>query len=492
MKSYKILAFIFSVIALLALLCSFYPEDGIVIGPFGEDAVGKSPLRLQFPSISQVLGGDDAGDDAEDPEELLERRLESIKNARRNQFYDYFENDPARFYFPEDSITLFDSLFQAFENAGEEPLRVVHYGDSQIEIDRVTAALRAALQTRFGGRGPGAQMIGRQLYNYSVSQASTRELPRRMAYGPASARAGHNGYGPLAQMTRLDSSVTVSYNPRKDNVNPSATYNRLTVMAGNIRGRLRVTVGGDTRIVTPDSLKGDKIAFIDFDLADSAKTCSIALSGSADLYGALLDGSEGISVDNVPMRGCSGTIFTRVNADHFREYFEKKNVRLIILQYGGNTVPYMNSGKQISDYGKNIEKQINYLRTLAPGAYFLFIGPSDMSTRIQGKMQTYPKLPMLVDTLRTYSNKAGAVFWDMYGAMGGHGSMARWASSQPPLAGSDHVHFTKLGADRMGDMLTKSLLLYYDYYRLRRDDHAELQRYIDSLNLKPLPNGKAE
>lgn len=492
MKSYKILVFIFSVIALLALLCSFFPKDGVTIGPFGEEGNEKGPWRLEFPTLAQALGADVDEEPAEDPEALIEKRMESIQNARRNQYFDYFENDPARFYFPGDSITLFDSLFYAFENAGEVPMRIIHYGDSQIEIDRVTAALRAALQNRFGGRGPGAQMVGHQLYNYSVTQASTRELPRRMAYGPASARAGHNGYGPLAQMTRLDSSVTVSYSPRRDNRNPSATYNRLTVMAGNIRGKLRLTVGDETRIVTPDSMCGKKIAFVEFALPDSSTSCRLTLSGGADIYGALLDGTTGVSVDNVPMRGCSGTIFTRVNPDHFREYFSKTNTRLIILQYGGNTVPYMNTNKQISDYGKNIEKQIKYLRTLAPDAYFLFIGPSDMSTRIQGKMQTYPKLPELVDTLRTYSNKAGAVFWDMYGAMGGRGSMARWATSQPPLAGSDHVHFTKLGADCMGDMLTKSLLLYYEYYRVRLEDHAELQRYIESLETKPLPKGRAK
>lgn len=477
---------------MLALLCSFFPEDGIVIGPFGEAEVEKEPLRLQFPSLAQVLGSDEPQVEVEDPEVLLQKRLESIQNARRDQFFDYFASDPARFYFPGDSITLFDSLFYFFENARKNPIRIVHYGDSQIEIDRVTAALRASLQSRFGGRGPGAQIVGHQLYNYSVSQASSRELQRRMAFGPASVRANHNGYGPLAQMTRLDSSVIVTYNPRKDNLNPSATYNHLTVMAGNIRGRLRVSVAGKTKVVTADSLKGKKIAFVEFNLSDSARVCSMTLSGNADIYGALLDGSEGISVDNVPMRGCSGTIFTRVNADHFREYFEKTNAKLIILQYGGNTVPYMNTDRQISEYGKKIEGQIKYLRSLAPNSYFLFIGPSDMSTRIQGKMQTYPKLPELVDTLRTYSNKAGAVFWDMYGAMGGCGSMARWATSQPPLAGSDHVHFTKLGADQMGDMLTKSLLLYYDYYKLRRDDHAELQRYMESLNVKPLPTGKAK
>lgn len=45
--------------------------------------------------------------------------------------------------------------------------------------------------------------------------------------------------------------------------------------------------------------------------------------------------------------------------------------------------------------------------------------------------------------------------------------MVNWVNSQPPLAASDYVHFSRLGADKIGDMLCKSMMLYYDYYKWR-------------------------
>ena len=111
-------------------------------------------------------------------------------------------------------------------------------------------------------------------------------------------------------------------------------------------------------------------------------------------------------------------------------------------------------------------RQITYLQEQAPEACILFIGPSDMSTTIQGKMQTYKHLPAFVDSLRTAVTDAGAAFWDMYAAMGGLNSMAQWVMQVPPLAGPDYVHFTPRGAEKMGDMLFDTLMLYYDYYKL--------------------------
>ena len=51
--------------------------------------------------------------------------------------------------------------------------------------------------------------------------------------------------------------------------------------------------------------------------------------------------------------------------------------------------------------------------------------------------------------------------------------MAGWVKSNPPLAGSDHVHFTPLGAEAVGNMLYESLMVYYEYYRMRKGAPAE-------------------
>ena len=60
-------------------------------------------------------------------------------------------------------------------------------------------------------------------------------------------------------------------------------------------------------------------------------------------------------------------------------------------------------------------------------------------------------------------------YWDLYGAMGGMNSMTNWVNSNPPLAGSDHIHFTTRGAEKTGEMMMQSLKLYYEYYLWRKE-----------------------
>lgn len=454
MKAYKILLFIFSVIAALGLLCSFFPSEGLQVGP----------VSLEFPSLEDILVGEE-DIPAVDPEELIQNRLQAIEDAERETFMEYIKNDPARFHFPGGDITMFDPLFEAFDSADSLPVRIVHYGDSQIEEDRISSTLRKELQTRFGGGGSGLLPIREEYYSLSISETSTFEPVRRMVYGSAELRAGHNRYGPMGQLYHIDSTLTVSVAPIKSNTGPARYFNRVTLLAGN-KGRISVSCKGDRRAVEAT----ETLNMVTFNLPDSSTRASVTISGSTDLYGIMLDNDKGISLDNIGMRGCSGTIFTSINAAQLKEFYKATRTRLIILQYGGNSVPYLKSEKAISTYKTNIEKHITHLKTLAPDAVILFIGPSDMATNVKGKMQTYPYLPMVVDSLKAAANNSGAVFWDMYSAMGGEGSMVRWVKSSPALAGSDYVHFTPRGAESMGDILSRSMMLYYDYYSWRKEN----------------------
>lgn len=454
MKAYKILLFIISVMVILALMCSFFPREGVQIGK----------ISLEFPSIEDILAGDEDTPEAEDPEVVLARRMEAIKEARKSDFLEYFSEDPARIYFPEGRIEYLDPLFAALENAMEQPVRIVHYGDSQIEEDRISSVLRDSLQTLFGGGGPGLVPVREKYYSLSISESSTSEPERYMAYGTAEMRAGNNRYGIMGQKFHFDTTVTTSFFPIKSNDGPSRYFNRITLLSSG--GAVSASCKGQHERFEAS----EDVRHIRFQLPDSTTHASITFSGSHDVYGIMLDNDKGVSLDNIPMRGCSGTIFTSISSAQLKDYFSKENVRLIILQYGGNTVPYTKTEKSISQYRASIEKQITHLKKQAPDAAILFVGPSDMSTSIQGKMQTYKQLPMIVDSLKAATLNAGAAFWDMYGAMGGEGSMAKWVSSNPPLAGSDHVHFTPKGAEKMGGILFESLSLYYDYYKLRKDE----------------------
>lgn len=449
MKARRILLFIIAVIVLLGLLCRFYPKEGITVAghTFG------------FPSLEDILSVED--EDTETPEQLLAKRMKAIRLAEAEDLLSYFGTDPARLYFPDDSIGIFDPFFKALDEAADTMVRIVHYGDSQIEVDRISKVLRDSLQARFGGGGPGLIPVMEEYYSYSISESGTVTPDRRLVYGPPEMRAGHNRYGPMGQLFRFDSTAIVSVHPIKSNQGTSRYFNRLTLLSSG--GPVSVTCNGVTR--TCDSTSA--VRHIRFHLPDSTVRVSFSFSGTHDVYGAILDTDKGVGLDNIAMRGCAGTVFTAISADQLRDYYEKEDVKLIILQYGGNVVPYTYREKDISDYKSRIERQIRYLKELAPQASILFIGPSDMSTNIDGKMKTYPQIPMLVDSLKAAATNSGAAFWDMYSAMGGQNSMTKWVEDYPALAGSDYVHFTPLGAEKIGGMLFESLMLYYKYYELR-------------------------
>jgi lysophospholipase L1-like esterase len=444
----RIACFLFAVIALLAVLCAVFPSEGL--------------LGLRFPRLGEVLSG--PGPKGPTPEELLEQRRQAVLAAERDEFLAFFEADPARFYLPDDDPAFFDSLFVALDSATRTPLRIIHYGDSQIEEDRISGTIRSRLQARFGGSGPG-MMPAREYATRQVGGGASVALERFFIFGDPAYRAGIRQYGPYGDFVRLDTAAVLSYYPVQSRGEERCTFDQVTLVAGNLRSDLHIRSRGDTLTAEP----GEPLVLARFALPDSSRRASLTVSGYADLYGVLLDGKSGVRLDNVAMRGSGGTFFTAMDAAQLRAFFEQENVRLLLLQFGGNSIPMFRTDKAVSDNLEAVRRQIRYLQGLAPQAKIVFIGPSDMSTTVRGRLQTYPRLPAFVDSLKQSATQCGAAYWDIYGAMGGENSMQAWGAAKPPLAGPDFIHFTLAGAKRVGEMFCDSFFLYYDYYRWRKE-----------------------
>jgi lysophospholipase L1-like esterase len=71
---------------------------------------------------------------------------------------------------------------------------------------------------------------------------------------------------------------------------------------------------------------------------------------------------------------------------------------------------------------------------------------------------TYPYLPEIRDVMKATAFARGAVYFDLYEAMGGRGSMPAWVSSDPPLAAPDYVHFTHAGAQQVAEWLVEAFI----------------------------------
>ncbi|MBR4520546.1 MAG: hypothetical protein IKO63_03950 [Paludibacteraceae bacterium] len=374
---------------------------------------------------------------------------------------------------PQTKLTL-PSFYAALQGAGKQSVRIVHFGDSQIEEDRISMVLRHRLQERFGGGGIGLIPLVQTIPTYTAKQSIEQDghavaassVKRYLAYGPSAMRLKDgNLYGPMAQVAYIDHPVDVSVELLRDRV-PTRDYNRIRILYSD---SVEVQLLPDSleqrrmHIATPTN---DSVALAEPLLQDilvlqvPQRSSLIRFSGNGYVYGLSLETSAGVQVDNIPMRGAAGTNFTFISSRQLAAYFRETHTALVIMQFGGNAMPAIRSQAAVTRYTESMRQQIRYVMAAAPKASLLFIGPSDMITVVDGEQMSYPMLPFLDRALAAMVEEEGGAYYSLFRLMGGAGSMVGWRDKG--LAGEDMVHFTRAGAKKVGEMLAKQLLEDYD------------------------------
>ena len=480
MKSIKTFFFILSVMLILGVGWYFFPADGIKIGDYS----------LRFPSFAEKLK--DGSQEEVDVDAVLDKVNQSFEMTCSETMYDslgffrdYLKQNPNRIYLPNDDYTYFDSLFALLEQSEDtgHTFRIMHYGDSQIEMDRISSVLRQKLQELFGGSGPNMIPAIQTVPTISVSQRSNG-LKRFTLYGDSTTRrANHSRYGVMSQFSQVigEGSISFTQTSHSQAFDNAKDISTVSVLLGHNSDGFTASLHCDT--LTPDRkvlAANDSVSLVSWTLPVNVRRGTISFKGNAEIYAVLLDGDAGVAIDNVALRGCSGTIFTRIDERTMRQSFDLLNTKLIIMQFGGNRMPGIAGPKNIASYMKELENQIAYMKRVAPQATLLFIGPADMGRSYNGKMGTWRGLPELNDSLRAMALRNDVAYWDMFHVMGGEGSMAQWVRHNPPMAGPDYIHFTFRGAQAIGSDLAKSFTTYYEFYKLRQ--HVPSQDVIDFVN----------
>lgn len=359
-----------------------------------------------------------------------------------------------------DAHMYLQAFYQALDSVQEKTVRVVHYGDSQIEEDRMTSMLRERWQHKYGGGGVGLIPLHQTIPTRSIRQwmsmdghlQTTQGGPKRyLIYGPRTMRQESDDYGVMGQVAVMDNTVLQGSEDIRLTIEPFSNkhmahnyFNRVRLLTDSVEGFCQVKGSEEQYALLPNEL---------IEIPDSTVQCKIHLQGKGRVYGLSLETTVGIIVDNIPMRGSSGSFFTKIDSASLSDFYRETNTRLIILQFGGNMIPHTKNPSTLNGYVKTLQNQVRYLRQCAPQAAILFVGLSDMSTRVDGKLTTYPLLPYLDKRLALMAQEEKIAYWSLYNAMGGFESMLTWHSRG--LAGSDYVHFTRSGANIAGRMLGK-------------------------------------
>ena len=346
-------------------------------------------------------------------------------------------------------------------------VNVFHYGDSQIEGDRMTAFIRQRLQSQFGGAGPGLIPAINVYSTISFGHNYSANFIRKIIFGKEKLASKNYGAMLSAAKFSIDSLALNQNKPTEAwiEITPSTkgysrckAYTNVSLFYNDCIDTCTIDVFVNDAFYSSDSLIADGDAhqlLLKFPSTPKKLRFVFKSKSSPTINGISLEGDVGVQMNNVAMRGSSGTQFTSLNKEVFSFMHQALNTRLVIMQFGGNSIPFFKDSSAVRSYARRFKRQIEFVKKSTDNAAIIVIGPSDMSQLQDGIYETYPFIPYCIQQMKKETLNAGGSYWDLYNAMGGKDSMFAWVENN--LAGKDYVHFTNKGSK-------KASQLFYDAF----------------------------
>lgn len=352
--------------------------------------------------------------------------------------------------------------------AAGRQVRVLFFGDSQLEGDRVTSLLRSELRREGSGTGPGLiSPLTPVMYTRSFVVKSSSNWKRYTLLDYRNGSLPHNRLGPMLSVCRFsppDDSLTsrsfatvrVSPVPGAD---PSvAVYEKLRIFYGNNFDTVLVGIRSGNSLVDFAMLQmGAGVMEYAVPLP-AVSDIEIEFTGrnSPDIYAFSLESEGGVIIDNIPVRGSAGLEFVMTDPEVFGEAVAMLDPDIIFMQFGLNVVRNVRS--EYHYYEEGLVKQIEYLKRASGGVPVILIGVTDMALRTNDTIRRFSNIRAIRDAQQKAASRSGAIFWDAWESMGGPGSILKWRNHVPPLASPDLTHLSNAGADTMAARIRSQLL----------------------------------
>jgi lysophospholipase L1-like esterase len=193
---------------------------------------------------------------------------------------------------------------------------------------------------------------------------------------------------------------------------------------------------------------------------DGAHTIEIKISASGHvrLFGIAAESdAAGVIYDALGINGARAYLPLAWDWDVMTNNLFRRNPSLIILAYGSNEAG--DSDFDASQYAKRFAEMLARFQQSAPDASILVISPPDRAEKTGKRWHSIKRLTAIVDAQRRAARAQGAAFWNLFEAMGGRGSIDRWAGLG--LAQSDRVHLTRAGYGMVAEVLYAQLMRGY-------------------------------
>jgi len=485
MKPFRTFIFFAAVALLISLLALVVPDQGIGIGGdlrlsfLSFSDLAQSDTMARGEAVERLMAGAQLTDDPESDQGtdlflMADGESENSDPQVNPVNADSLKQQIHRILFSEGGKALLHAYFERLDRISSgrtRQTRILHFGDSQIENNRMTALIRYRLQKHFGGSGTGlVQAIPLYSRSLSYDQEQTGDWLRYTYFGKRDSTITHKSYGIMgafASVPTPQDGQWPSLDYRFNAARRSGQVSRIRLFMHSYVDSARVALQINDSYFDTLSYLPDGFGVADHRHHERIQTLRLSfnLPEGGRIYGISFESAGGLQMDNIAMRGGSGLIFTSMDRGVQKAMLDELSPGLILLQYGGNVVPYMNANY----YYRAFKRQLKFFKEVCPGIPIILIGPSDMSIRENGAFVTYPGLEKIRDALKNAALDSGFAFWDLYEAMGGYNSMASFVHADPPLASTDYVHFTGTGINLVSEMFYNALMLEYNEFDTQKN-----------------------
>jgi lysophospholipase L1-like esterase len=342
--------------------------------------------------------------------------------------------------------------------------RVLHYGDSPVTADSITADARSLFQEHYGDAGHGFVLIAKPWAWYGHRGIEVQGKGWHIAPATqARARDGFHGLGGVSFEGEPGASSHIVL--KEEHARMELQFLRQPgggVLAAESGGQEIASVDTDG----PDKEPGFEMT----ELPPGARDINLTVErGPVRMFGASFERDQpGVIYNSLGLNG--GQVQAVVRYFDKRQWTEElrhMQPDLVVLNYGTNESVYAEYIERY--YAGELREVIRRVKAAVPSASVLVMSPMDRGQRdSSGHIVTVPTVPRLVEIQKQTAAEMDCAFFNTFQAMGGEGTMARWYESQPRLVSADFMHPLPGGARKVGTLLYHALDSGFQQFKARQ------------------------
>jgi lysophospholipase L1-like esterase len=360
-------------------------------------------------------------------------------------------------------VRFFAALSRAEAKQPGAVVRVLHFGDSPVTADQITADVRSLLQERFGDAGHGFVLVAKPWAWYGHRGVDVEGKGWKIQ--PASQARAADGLHGLGGVSFTGQTGATS------RIRLESPHRRVELMylrqPGG--GALAVMAGGAELAAISSAAEAKEAGFGTIPLPPDCREIDLVVTkGPFRIFGASFEkDGPGVRYSSLGVNGGQVQMLVRYfEAAHWAEQIRHLNPDLIVVNYGTNESCF--PGYVDSLYAGELREVIRRIHAAAPGVSVLIMSPMDRGERIGGEIVTLPILPRVVEIQRGVAAETRCAFFNTFQAMGGEGTMARWYAARPRLVTADFMHPFPAGAKRVGSLFEEALVAGYERFKAER------------------------